>query len=483
MNKPKEKKRRGKTPIAYKEQDQTEQALKQLEQDDKCYNPGYGRKLEPDDPRVNYDPMAGRTGSQACANCFWFNPGSVSCTVVYGEIVPTGLSDMWMPRDIEPDIDPLPVTIVEMDERELKLGLGDQIKSLFGRKAIDLSDVHQGFKVAEINGTPIWLAWWSNNIEDRAGEIFPERALDNFVNRVDSKQMPYPELWYRHLSIPSGRAQWVGRVGHLMLAAGKFYDTEVGRKFYRHYKSSKIPYTVSHGYLFGSKSKRDGAYHSFHTYEISPMLPGEEANSITGFGVKEITMAITDAKRKDLEGIVGAELAAKYLQFGEEKSKQLEELGLKMKGLDADDTVDSTAREALSVLAKSQKDFETSVNGRMDKLVESMTNLATSIKALVDGKKEEQPPAAPPPTTPPPAATTPATPSNDERIEKLEKALGIITELAPRATMAQTTALPEGDQYVNYLKEKQNAQQAPGGLFGDILANAGFAPPPAGDGK
>lgn len=51
----------------------------------------------------------------------------------------------------------------------------------------------QGFQPIGENG---WVAWWSNNFEDREKELFPEKALDAYIWRVDNNLVPKPELWF-----------------------------------------------------------------------------------------------------------------------------------------------------------------------------------------------------------------------------------------------------------------------------------------------
>lgn len=99
-----------------------------LELEEKCYSDSmdsYVNKLSPDDSRVNYDSMGGRSGDQACANCRWFHPGSASCDLVYGPIVATGLSDLWLaaqlPTPANPP-NPIAVYVVEPDVDEMDSG-------------------------------------------------------------------------------------------------------------------------------------------------------------------------------------------------------------------------------------------------------------------------------------------------------------------------------------------------------------------------
>ena len=343
----------------------------------------------------------------------------------------------------------LGVDIAENDTKSADKSILDAIKELLGigRKeaAFDFGDLSGGFKALP-DGR--WISWWTNNFEDLHQEIFSEKAIDDFITRVDTKEAPYPELWYRHMPVPSGRADWLGRVGHMALATGTFYDTRVGQKMYAIYKDMPDPLPVSHGFLYPKSALRDGVYHAFHTYEISPLKPGEAANPVTGIGVKEIMpKVITAEKIADLKGKIGPELAAAYLQFGEEKSKELENAGLKFKELgDVPSLADPSTNSALEIMAQGHKD------------------LVEGFKALADLHKQDH------------EMIQQIVQQNKERGDRLEMLEAFVKEkfeLQPRATRAQSTVMNPDSPYLSYLAKKEMATDpnAPkvGGVMGEIL--------------
>jgi hypothetical protein len=340
------------------------------------------------------------------------------------------------------------VEIADAETKSSDKSLLDAIKELlgFGEKQIELDfdDVAAGFKAVS-DGR--WIAWWTNNFEDLHQEIFSEKAIDDYIERVDKEIAPYPELWYRHMPVPSGRADWIGRVDHMALASGAFYKTQVGDKMQAHYKSLKSPLPVSHGFLYPKSALRDGVYHVFHTYEISPLKPGEAANPVTGIGVKELMPKMISAEKKaDLESKIGPELAAKYLQFGEEKSKELEAAGLKFKEV-GDQSADPALATTLQIMAEGHKE------------------LSDGFKELADMQSQDH------------SLIEQVVSQNKELARTVKELHDFITEqfqLQPRASRAQNTILDQGNSYLNYLAKKnkdadpKNKQEV-GGVLGEML--------------
>lgn len=436
-------------------------------------------KLDPDDPRVQYNPIGGLNGGgKACANCQWFIPGYMSgggerCQVVEGPIFPTGLSNLWLARQTEqPEQEPMPVVIVGQDEKQYKTSSTSQVdidaktvetierspsliarlKSLLGiadstaqqtAKALQLQfGAETGFKAI---GDNRWVAWWTNNFQDKHKEIFPAAAIDRFIERCDKEELPMPELWHWHMYVPHGKADWLGRIDHLSLATGTFYDTQVAQAMKKEYQSKD--YAVSHGYLFLKEEKdADGVYQDFYTYEISPLPMGKEANPITWFGVKEQMNTLTPEKKAHLEAIVGVSTAAALIQAGEEKSKQMEALGIKFKELgqgeaqstETGNTVEAGNKEILQAFKE---------------VADRFTVLEQKIVDLTSQNKERE-----------------------ERLVALESFLKESFALQPRASRAAQTVLDQSNPYLVMLGKNELAQQAKangtpeiGGVLGQVM--------------
>ena len=177
-----------------------------------------------------------------------------------------------------------------------------------------------------------WFAFWSNSFEDRDGEWFAEKAIDEYVMRVDVGAVPYPELWFWHTpGTRFGEAQWVGRVGHFAIAAGAFDETPLGHAMQEAFaKGRGLDYGMSHGFVYDPGQKRGDVYHQFNTFELS-VLPAEvAANSFTAF--EEVkAMELTPEKTAALKRMIGPEMTDKLLAETENKSRLIEELGVRYK--------------------------------------------------------------------------------------------------------------------------------------------------------
>jgi hypothetical protein len=177
-----------------------------------------------------------------------------------------------------------------------------------------------------------WFAWWSNNFEDHDGEYFSEKAIDEYVRRVDVGAVPFPELWLWHTpGTKHGRAEWVGRVGHFAVAAGSFDETPAGQAAKAHYAKASGDYGMSHGFTYDPGQKRDGVYEQFNTFEISVLPAKAAANPYTAFS-EVFEMEMDEEKRAFLARVLGSEeMAAQLITATEDKSRAMESLDVRYK--------------------------------------------------------------------------------------------------------------------------------------------------------
>lgn len=284
---------------------------------------------------TNYTPVSTAPGA-ACSSCRWFKPGwdgnSDACQLVENwpdPIVPNG----WCVEHreyVQPPAEPLEVAIVddgsimgievESGQRGLKHAMQRVFKSVIDSLFPSTTDL-TGFKVLPGNR---WVGVFTNNFEDREGELFTEKAIDRFIANVKAGVVPYPELWLWHLpGTKHGQADSIWRLGHFAVASGTFDDTPLAHKLRDSYQRNPLK-AMSHGFLFAPKWRKqtdDGLvyYDDFVTFEISPLSKKWAANAFTDFVDRMKVMNIPDDTRRDVverlgekdgNAIINAALAA-----------------------------------------------------------------------------------------------------------------------------------------------------------------------------
>lgn len=250
-----------------------------------------------------------------------------------------------------------------------------------------------GFKVTGNR----WFAWWSNNFEDRDGEIFTEHAIDNYVGRVKSGATPYPELWFWHMKgTKHGQADYVGRVGHYAVAAGEFDNSPLAQSLKVHYGNGE--WAVSHGFRYPPSQKQRGVYHHFTTFELSPLRPQAAANPYTEFN-EVVKMQISPEAMAELEKAVGKEEATRIMQRAETGGKQLEQ-DTRYKSA-AESNEDAVTKDLADVKAQldtllkaRQQEAETSerekaTNDRLASIEKTQGEIARAMKQLTQLVAEE----------------------------------------------------------------------------------------------
>lgn len=215
----------------------------------------------------------------------------------------------------------------------------------------DDADEMTGLKIAGNN----WLMFWSNNFKDRDGEIFPEKAIDAYVARVDNRMIPPPDaaVWHLGQKTYIGKAEWVARHGHFLVAAGAFSEDAAAQKARSYYATHTKDTGISHGFTF-PKSAFDGKqYNSFNSFEISLLPRGAEANWYTSLeGVK--SMALDERKVKYLKEVFGEEHATRILADWDARGKALEEIGVEFKDFtDPNADTGKANKEAVELASKS----------------------------------------------------------------------------------------------------------------------------------
>lgn len=341
---------------------------------------------------VNYTPLSLSPG-QACANCRFFKSygGEYSmhpeCHLVDSwpeAIEATGRCDRWEAAPVPEPLEqpPIPVVIVEV-ETETETGEAAQggksawqnVMGAFRRLLHRAPDTSSGFKVYGDR----WVGWWTNNFEDRDGEFFTEKAIDEYVERVDAGIVPYPQLWYWHVpGTKHGEADWLARIDHYCVAAGTFDDTPAGKAAKAYYSSARDQQSMSHGFTYDVTAKKDKVYHQFNTFELSPLPPRVAANPFTQF--EEVkAMGLSPEKQAQLERVFGAQIAASIIADTEAKSKAIEEAGVAYKDFARMDEPTSPAPEAVKAV---EAEVKTLISETMRDSAEAVTVVANLVKAF-----------------------------------------------------------------------------------------------------
>lgn len=388
-----------------------------------------GKKMlwKPSQSEVNYTPLS-PDQAQLCGGCRWFNGNRYAdepaCHLIDNwpvDIVATGRCDRWeaIPN---PEPEPMPVTIVEGEQKSLRQRLADAFKNFTTRDQIGT-----GFKVEGNH----WVATWSNNFEDRDGEIFPAKAIDDYVWRVDVGIVPPPELQVWHLGTPTaiGKAAWVGREGHFLVAAGEFHDDDKAQAAKAFYAKNAHKTALSHGFTFDANRFDGRHYHQFNTFEITLLPVGKEANRYTTLdGVK--AMKLTDEKVQYLKQVFGPERATAILGDLEKKGKALEELGAEYKDFLA--VADGEETEAVKEAAdKANENFAELVPLLLEGQSEAVTAALNAVKAVKELRDQID--------------------TQNKQIDELRAELA----LSPRASQADETVIDADKELQEQLEKKE----------------------------
>lgn len=296
-----------------------------------------------------------------CANCRWFIPAGAYDPYIDGQalearchlvdwypepILPTGYSNRWeaKPNAVQTGVQPMAVVVYDQSdidpetglvevERELKQpGVAERFMNLL-REAIRQPEPINTFKSLS---DKYWVAFYSNNFEDRQKEILTEAAHDRYIRRLKAGLVPMPVLRYRHIpGTEHGQALWIDRIENFMVAVGEYSDDALGHAFSKHYQTTRKRYKNSHGFV--ANPEKDyvevdgvGYWKDYNTFEITVSPPHVVANAYTSFD--EVNdMPITPQSIAELEAIVGKEKAKEIIDEAGTRSAQLKELGTRYK--------------------------------------------------------------------------------------------------------------------------------------------------------
>jgi hypothetical protein len=259
--------------------------------------------------------------------------------------------------------------------------LVDGIKALFAPSELQPLSTLTGFKDL---GGGYWLAWWTNNFEDREKEIFAEHAIEAYIDRANKGIVPLPELWFWHKEFSKhGKALALAGIGHFGVAVGKYDDNSDAKAYQAYYKAHERALGVSHQFWYPRWALKEGVYHEFNTFEISVLPASRAANPFTSF--REVkTMQLNNEQKALFTEILGEDRLNALLAAAEAKGKDIEvdtaykalsdpELDTRLKALE-------TAQGALAT-KEEVKALATSIDGLKEFLKTAFGNVEAASTA------------------------------------------------------------------------------------------------------
>lgn len=333
-----------------------------------------------DQSEVNYTAATTKKGA-ACSNCRWFSSdleyGIQTCQIVNGwpmPIVANGYCDRHEALTQEM-FEPEAVTMERQAQREYFKVL----RNLFRRSSEPDDSDFTVFKDAA--GQWRWIARYTNNFQDLEGEIISEKALEQYVLRVQQGFVPLPTLRVWHIpGSDHGKAEQVFGHGSFVYAVGSFDNTPEAEHAIAEYRKSKGKTRLSQGFTHPKWAFKDGVYQVMNTFEISTLPPGAAANPFTSF--EEIqTMQINAEQRQYLVKTLGEDKAASILQTAEKDTEAIKTLGVAYK--DFNNQAEKPATPELTEEQIVAKMFVDTVEGQSEVLRIAQAQEA-AIKALSD---------------------------------------------------------------------------------------------------
>lgn len=357
--------------------------------------------------------------SQACANCIFFRDtdydgiGYQHCAIVEAypdPILPTGICNHWeakpaasseMAEEIAETVTDAVVNAVDTIAASMPMvtmEMAAKPKSIIQRAKEALFPAKEDGAFTVFKGSDdkwYWIAKYTNAYQDKEGEIFTEKAHEEYIMRVDMGLVDKPELWTWHTKgSKHGQADTVFGVGRIMVAVGHFDNTKEAQTAIKFYQKNADKIKLSHGALAPKWAIHDGLIESYNTFEISTLPLGSEANPYTSY--EAIKTMQPDSKKLDwVATVLGKEKAEAIVKDTAEYSKSLDDMQVRYKDfaqVSPSDTalntdVQKNMSEAFIEMVKEQGDIAKLLGAmerrqnQTDELVKSLTKRAEAAEA------------------------------------------------------------------------------------------------------
>ncbi len=219
----------------------------------------------------------------------------------------------------------------------------DAIKAGNVLKALDILGYawDSGVKTyADSNGETWLLTWTTNNFQDRDGEIFTLKSIQDYVARHENDDVKGEYRYWHEPGLKFGdiKAQVVS--GGYLVELGTFDDTEVGQFFKNllteypegHPEFAPYGWGNSHGYVYQKEDREDAIYEWFEKKETSVLPLDAASNPYT------LTEVLGDKSMKAFDSIkaIGErlglpDLADRIINIGKKRTEILQEAGVASK--------------------------------------------------------------------------------------------------------------------------------------------------------
>jgi len=199
---------------------------------------------------------------------------------------------------------------------------------------VDMMKGASGIGVKMVEGEPWHLSWSSNSFEDRDGEIFSLKSLEQYVKENEENEVKgYFNLWHiRNTDFAEKRYQAI--VGKFLFEAGPYLKDAKGQAalaFFKEY-SAGHPDIAPEGwgasveYRYLPEERKSKIYEWTWITRTSTLARGAAANVWTKASQENFIM--NDEQRKAANAIFGEEFTNKLVSSGEQKTAELEQAGV-----------------------------------------------------------------------------------------------------------------------------------------------------------
>lgn len=261
-----------------------------------------------------------------------------------------------------------------------------------------------GVSMKMVNGEPWHLSWSSNSFQDRDGEIFSLKSLEQYVRENEENEVKgYFNLWHiKNTDFAEKRYQAI--IGKFLFEAGPYLKDAKGQqalKFFKEY-SAGHPDIAPEGwgasveYRYLPEERKSKIYEWTWITRTSTLARGAAANVWTKASQEEFKM--NDEQRKAANAIFGEEFTNKLVSTGEQKTAELEDIGINNKAAtpEGEQPVETPAKEAEVNLNQLVEELAAKMMGNISEALtpvltqfnEQIVNLNTQVTVLGDELKQ-----------------------------------------------------------------------------------------------